>query len=118
MSATLRLPLVNLDGLAELVRVVAGAGLPGDDARQSEWRFFRTAPDNAGTWYGEPKGDGPDLLLRSVAVPPELRRCGLSWAAASMLESEEVWPGTARPRLLTTTTALRPFAKHPAWICS
>lgn len=77
MSATLLLPLVSLDSLAEL----EGTGLPGDTARQPGWRVFRAVPDGAGACHGEPEGDGPDLPLRSIAVLPELRRRGLGQTA-------------------------------------
>jgi len=50
MSAILRLLLAGPDGLAELVRVVKGAGLPGDDARQPGRRFFRAVQAGAGAY--------------------------------------------------------------------
>ncbi len=68
MSAILRLLLAGPDDLAELVRVVKGAGLPGDNARQPGRRFFRAIQAGAGACYGGLGGDGADLLLRSVAV--------------------------------------------------
>jgi len=90
MSAILRLLLAGPDGLAELVRVVKGAGLPGDDARQPGRRFFRAVQAGAGACYGGLGGDGADLLLRSVA---------------SALEGEVVRLGAARLHLLTTKDA-------------
>lgn len=51
------------------------------------------------------EGDGPDLLLRSVVVPPPARDRGLGRAVVEALEAEAARLGAARLHLLTATAA-------------
>lgn len=81
------------------------AGLPAGDLLLPDRRFFRFGPRDEGACYGGLEGDGPDLLLRSVAVPPALRGRGLGRAVVAALEGEAARLGAARLHLLTTTAA-------------
>lgn len=104
-GAAPRLLPVGPNGLDGLARVLRDAGLPGDDVRLPGRRFFRVGPDGAGVCYGGLEGDGPDLLLRSVAVPPPARGRGLGRAVVRALEAEATRLGAVRLHLLTDTAA-------------
>lgn len=77
------------------------AGLPSGDLLLPGRRFFRFASDGETDCYGGLEGDGLEMLLRSVVVPPSARGRG----AGRALEAEAARLGAVRLHLLTTTAA-------------
>lgn len=81
------------------------AGLPCGDLLLPGRRFFRFASDSETACYGGLEGDGPEMLLRSVVVPPSARGRGAGQAIVRALEAEAARLGAVRLHLLTTTAA-------------
>ena len=60
--------------------------MPHEDIEADDCRFFRVRVGDALVGFAGLQGDGPDLLLRSMWVRPDLRRKGTGAAAARCLE--------------------------------
>lgn len=104
MTTGLRLLPVGSDDLAEVAQALDWAGLPSDDLPLPGRRFFRAADAGGPVSFGGLKGDGPDLLLRSVVVRPDSRR-GHGAALVRALEERAAALGGERLHPLTTTAA-------------
>ncbi len=90
---------------SHLHAALSAARLPTGDLLLTGRRFFRIGPDGKAACYGGLKGNGPDLLLRSVVVPPPARGRGAGRATMLALETEAARLGAVRLHLLTTTAA-------------
>lgn len=81
------------------------AGLPSGDLFLPGRRFFRLGLEGEAACYGGLEGDGPEMLLRSVVVPPSARGHGAGRAIVRALEAEAARLGAVRLHLLTMTAA-------------
>lgn len=97
-------PLATSDWLP-LCTALDAAGMPTGDLLLPGRRFYRLGWDGGATCYGGLEGDGPDVLLRSVVVPPPARGRGAGQAVVLALEAEAARLGAVRLHLLTTTAA-------------
>ncbi len=95
MTTGLRLLPVGPDDVAELMQALDRAGLPGDDVRLLGRRFFRAMDGGGPVGFGGLEGNGPDLLLRSVAIHPGGRGRGHGAAIVSTAQFASLCPASA-----------------------
>lgn len=88
---------------AALQATLLDAALPIDDLGVSNGRFFRFDKNGVLAGFGGFEPYGPDALLRSVVVVPQMRGTGTGRAIAGALLSEMRQAGIQDAYLLTTT---------------
>jgi N-acetylglutamate synthase-like GNAT family acetyltransferase len=79
------------------------AALPIEDLETSNGRFFRFDRNGVLAGFGGFEPYGPDALLRSVVVAPQMRGSGTGRAIADALFAEMRDAGIKSAYLLTTT---------------
>ena len=101
MDDLTRSPVTASD--AVLQATLLEAALPIDDLGTSEGRYFRFDRNGVLAGFGGFEPYGPDALLRSVVVVPQMRGTGTGRAIAGALLSEMRQAGIQDAYLLTTT---------------
>ncbi len=101
MDDLTRSPVTASD--AALQAMLLEAALPIDDLGTSEGRYFRFDRNGVLAGFGGFEPYGPDALLRSVVVVPQMRGTGTGRAIAGALLSEMRQAGIQDAYLLTTT---------------
>lgn len=101
MDDLTRSPVTASD--AALEATLLEAALPIDDLGTSEGRYFRFDRNGVLAGFGGFEPYGPDALLRSVVVVPQMRGTGTGRAIAGALLSEMRQAGIQDAYLLTTT---------------
>ena len=101
MDDLTRSPVTASD--AGLHAALREAALPTDDLDVSDGRYFRFDKNDVLVGFGGFEPYGPDALLRSVVVVPQLRGTGIGRAIAGALLSEMRLAGIRDAYLLTTT---------------
>jgi N-acetylglutamate synthase-like GNAT family acetyltransferase len=87
----------------QLSAALEAAELPTEDLREDGRRFFAIEDDGRTVGYGGFEIYGPDVLLRSVVVLPELRGRGYGRAVTEAVLTEAAKAGGRNAFLLTTT---------------
>ena len=101
MDDLTRSPVTASD--AALQATLLEAALPIDDLGTSEGRYFRFDRNGVLAGFGGFEPYGPDALLRSVVVVPQMRGTGTGRAIAGAQLSEMRQAGIQDAYLLTTT---------------
>ncbi len=91
----------------EVIALLAGTGLPYDDLGEGGTLEFLVVRDDAGRLVGSVglEGQGPERLIRSLAVAPALRGHGLGSALLAAAEAQARSEGVSTLYLLTLTPA-------------
>lgn len=94
------------DAHRDMLRLALDAsGLPTDDVHQLGRAFFELSDDQGPIGFVGLEGDGPDRLLRSLAVLPSRRRQGHGGLLVTHAEAIARREGSERLHLLTATVA-------------
>ncbi len=108
-------------GAPDLAAALAAASLPIEDLTDAGRTFYRFDTDGAPVGYAGYELYGPDALLRSVVVLPEMRGRGFGRAIAEEALGRAYLEGARTAYLLTTTAeeffehlGFRPIARTKA----
>lgn len=95
----------------DLIAALEAAGLPTDDLREPDRRFYRFEDDAGLIGYGGLEQLSPDALIRSIVVIDSRRGEGHGSAILSWLETKAAEQKAAGLYLLTTS-ATAFFQRH------